>query len=483
MTSNIRVALVAVATLALVTSLTASADAVPLSIQVSGNRFVDGSGQAVQLVGVNRSSTEYACFYGYAYANGPLDGSDAVAIASWHANAVRIPLNEDCWLGIDGYPAGGLTAAGYRQAIESYVQALHADGLYAILDLHWSAPGATPADGQRPLPDPHSLDFWSSVAGAFENDPAAVFDAFNEPYSPAANGDAAYPVSWACWENGGCTVPDANDQQPIDPAQTYAGVGMQEIVSAIRAAGASQPILLGGLGYANDLSRWLAHEPTDPKQQLAASFHNYTGEGCATEACWNATIAPVAARVPVVTGEFGEDDCPSGGDDPDNFDNTYMSWADAHGSGYLGWAWIVLEPSERLCSALYLITDYAGTPADPNGVALHDHLAALFGPSPPTPLLAPRNIRRPRVRSKFKNRTALVANKGRWTGTTPIAYAYQWQSCNRRARKCKSIRGATKRTRRLGAKSVGHRLKVVVTATNAVGRASAISNATAVVKK
>ncbi len=482
------------ATLALVTSFTASAAAVPLSIQVSGNHFVNGSGQTVQLVGVNRSSTEYACFYGYAYADGPLDGSDAAAIAGWHANAVRVPLNEDCWLGLNGYPAGGLTADGYRQAVESYVQALHADGLYAILDLHWSAPGATPADGQRALPDPHSLDFWTSVAGAFKNDPAAVFDAFNEPYSPAANGHAAYPVSWACWKNGGCPVPDANDRQPVDPAQTYASVGMQEVVDAIRSTGATQPILLGGLSYANDLRRWLANEPTDPKQQLAASFHDYTGESCATEACWNATIAPVAAQVPVVTGEFGEDDCPSSGDNPNNFDNTYMDWADKHGVGYLGWGWFVLEPPQQPCSALYLITDYSGTPADSNGVALHDHLAALFSPPaptlppalpppPPRPPLAPRNIMAPKVKSKVRNRTRLVADKGRWTGTAPIAYTYRWKSCDKAAKKCHGIRGATKRALRVSMKSVGHRLKVVVTATNAGGKMSAISNATAVVEK
>src|ERR1039458_1148118 len=77
-----------------------SSEAVPLSITVSGNHFVNGSGQMVRLVGVNRSSTEYACIDWGGYASGSLDASDAAVIAGWHANAVRIPLNEDCWLGI-----------------------------------------------------------------------------------------------------------------------------------------------------------------------------------------------------------------------------------------------------------------------------------------------------------------------------------------------------------------------------------------------
>jgi hypothetical protein len=43
-----------------------SAAAVPLSISVQGNHFVDGAGQTVRLLGVNHPSFEYACEYGYA---------------------------------------------------------------------------------------------------------------------------------------------------------------------------------------------------------------------------------------------------------------------------------------------------------------------------------------------------------------------------------------------------------------------------------
>jgi hypothetical protein len=343
--------------------------AAPLSIAVAGDHFVNGAGQTIRLLGVDRPGTEYACEQGWGYTSGSEDAADAAAIAAWHANAVRVPLNEDCWLGIDGLPSGGLTEAGYRQTIESYVADLNAVGIYAILDLHWSAPGDVPADGQRSMPDDHSVAFWSSVASTFAADPAVLFDAFNEPYSPAADGFAAYPVSWACWRNGGCTVPDAADGTTPVAGQTYTAVGMQQLVDAIRATGASQPILLGGLSYANDLSGWLANAPSDPDHQLAASFHNYDGEACQTEACWDDTIAPVAAVVPVVTGELGEDDCSS------DFDDGYMSWADAHGISYLGWGWFVVDGAD--CHTISLITDEAGAPASPNGVALQDHLAAL----------------------------------------------------------------------------------------------------------
>jgi endoglucanase len=362
---------------------------VPLSIAVQGNHFVNGAGQTVRLLGVNHPSFEYACEEGYAYNDGNMDAADAAAIASWHATAVRVPLNEDCWLGINGQPNSSqgadppLTMAGYRQAVQNYVSQLNAAGLYVILDLHWTAPGNVVADGQRPMPDTHSVDFWTSVASTFKTNPAVVFDAFNEPFSPDKVNDPAHSVSWSCWKNGGCSLSVVNDSDAPTGA-TYQAVGMQTLVNTIRATGAGQPILLGGLSYANDLTGWLANEPNDPDGQLAASFHNYQGEACDSQACWDSQIAPVAAHVPVVTGEFDQDVC-----QPTTFDTDYMKWADDHGIGYLAWGWWVLsaqEKSDAGCSAFYLISDPSGTPAAPNGTALHDHLAALAagGGSPTT---------------------------------------------------------------------------------------------------
>jgi hypothetical protein len=364
------------------------ATAETLSIAVAGNHFVNGAGATVRLLGVDVPSTEYACDQGWGYASQPLTVATADAIAAWHADAVRVPLNEDCWLGLNGQPSFG-TQAGYQQAIESWVTDLNAAGLYAIIDLHWTAPGSDNADGQRPMPDDHSVAFWTSVSSAFQTNHAVVFDAFNEPYSPAANGNSSLAVSWSCWLSGGCSVPVANQDDTINDADTYTAVGMQAIVNAIRATGASQPILLGGLSYANDLSGWLSHEPTDPDHQLAASFHNYYGESCDTASCWQTTIAVVAAQVPVVTGEFDQGyDCASPPTTPSSlttFDDTFMNWADADGVSYLAWGWWVLGNTSTRCSSLgdpgdnyALVSDYAGTPVSPDGTNLRAHLASLF---------------------------------------------------------------------------------------------------------
>jgi hypothetical protein len=363
-----------------------AAGAAPLSIRIEGNHFVNGEGQTIRLLGVNRPSLEYACVDGYGYDDGHMDDADAVAVAGWNANAVRVPLNEDCWLGINGRPnsSGGasppLTMSGYRQEVENYVADLNAHGLYAILDLHWTAPGVKVANGQQPMPDEHSKAFWESVAETFKSNPGVVFDLFNEPFSPTDtrsgdDPDPAHEVSWSCWENGGCTPP-IYELTATRTGNTYTAVGMQALVTAIRTKGATQPVLIGGLNYANDLTGWLANAPVDPLGQEAASFHDYQGTGkCDTVACWNSQIAPVAAAVPVVTGEFAQETCTAS-----SFDQEYMEWADAHGIGYLGWAWTVLNPqeiAEEECSAYLLVGDWSGTPTAPNGTVLRNHLLTL----------------------------------------------------------------------------------------------------------
>src|SRR5690242_1994889 len=70
----------------------------PTGLHVVGQQLLDGTNHALILRGVNRSGTEYACIQGWGFFDGPSDLASAQAIAAWGANAVRIPMNEDCWL-------------------------------------------------------------------------------------------------------------------------------------------------------------------------------------------------------------------------------------------------------------------------------------------------------------------------------------------------------------------------------------------------
>jgi endoglucanase len=305
-----------------------------MAIHVRGNQLVNAQQQPIRLLGVNFSGAEYACIQDRGIWSAPTDQEAIEAMASWHINVVRIPLNEDCWLGIDGAPAA-YSGANYQQAIHEFVAALHNAGMYAILDLQWSAPGSSQATGLQDMADlDHSPEFWSSVAHSFREDPAVLFDLYSEPHE----------ISWACWLEG-CTLPWSG-------GGTWQTAGMQTLIDAVRSQGATQPLLLGGVEWSNDLSGWLAHLPEDPQHQLVASVHVYPNNTCSAVACWSQTLAPIAARYPVVAGEIGEFDC------EDHFIDQVMNWADEHEVSYLGWTWNAFECT----SGPALISSPNGTP-------------------------------------------------------------------------------------------------------------------------
>jgi endoglucanase len=338
-----------------------------------GNHLVNGNNAVVRLLGVDRSGQEFKCIQGgspgslgWGIFDGPTDLPSAQAIASWHANAVRLPLNEDCWLGINGVnPAYG--GAAYRAAILAYVATLHQAGLYVIVDLHWNAPGGVAATSQQPLPDAdHAVDFWTSAASAFASDPAVVLDLYNEPFIYGTYLQDASQDPWDCWLNGCGLNQYLTGGTPYTLPFAWNAVGMQPLVNAVRATGAKNPIMVGGLGWANDLSGWLTHQPQDPAHAIVASWHSYPGEGCATEACWNSVVAPVAAQVPVVTGEVGDSVCSA-----TSYVPTLLPWANAAGISYLGWTWNTWGDCANI-----LITDYTGTPTANYGQAFKNLLAA-----------------------------------------------------------------------------------------------------------
>ena len=330
----------------------------PAGLRVRGNQLVDGSGTPLRLIGVNRSGSEYACIQGWGVFDGPSDDASARAMAAWHVNSVRVPLNEDCWLGINGVPAADAGAA-YQQAIVAYVNLLHQHGLYAEISLMWSAPGTTKASYQREMPDTdHTPAMWQSVAATFKNDPNVVFGVYGEPHG----------VDWPCWRDGGTSC-----------GLGWSVAGMQSLVDAVRSTGATQPIAVPGIDYANNLSQWLQYQPTDPLNSLVAEFHEYGDNTCHDAGCWNTQLLAVAQQAPLLTGELGES---VNGTCAHSFLDSYMAWADAHGVSYQGWTW------DTWGGCGVLITDYAGTPTSGFGQGFQAHLAALGtggGPLPPGP--------------------------------------------------------------------------------------------------
>lgn len=313
------------------------------SLRVQGNAFVNHEGETIHIHGVNRMGTEYMCISGGGFFDGPNTSSSLAAMKKWGINGVRIPLNEDCWLGINGAPPK-FSGPAYHSAVDSYVELLGREKMYAVVDLHWTASGGAKADKQAPMIDAdHGLKVWMSIASKLRRHSHVLFDLFNEPYG----------IDWNCWKNG-CDF------------QGFKTLGMQELVTHIRKI-ANNTLLLGGLAYSNDLSGWLQHVPSDPHHNLAASWHSYNFNSCNNRGCWDSQIAPVAAKYPVVTGEFGENDCAHG------YVDQLLPWLDSHKISYLGWTWNTADCAKTPA----LISNYDGTPTN-FGVGYKNHLAKHY---------------------------------------------------------------------------------------------------------
>ena len=96
-------------------------------------------------------------------------------------------------------------------------------------------------------------------------------------------------------------------------------------------------------------------------------------------------------------------------------------------------------------------------------------------------LQPPANTALPTISGKDEERQTLTASTGTWTGTEPITYTYQWQSCNSKGESCSNVTGATSSTYKLASSNVGNTVRVEVTAKNVVKSTSAFSAVTSVV--
>jgi hypothetical protein len=98
--------------------------------------------------------------------------------------------------------------------------------------------------------------------------------------------------------------------------------------------------------------------------------------------------------------------------------------------------------------------------------------------APVTP--PPANTVLPMISGTTTQGQVLSSTTGEWSGN-PTDYAYQWQDCNSSGKSCSNVSGATNASYNLAESDVGHRLRVVVTATNAGGMTPASSAASATI--
>jgi hypothetical protein len=113
------------------------------------------------------------------------------------------------------------------------------------------------------------------------------------------------------------------------------------------------------------------------------------------------------------------------------------------------------------------------TNSDGAQTAASNPTAVVVGP--------PVNTSIPLVSGSALVNAVVTAQPGTWSGRQPIGFSYAWLRCNAAGGECVGIGGATGRSYRVTSSDVGHRLRVNVTARNAVGSLTVISGESGVV--
>lgn len=255
----------------------------PQEIRVEGNRLVDPAGNEVWLQGVAIPGLEIVP-QGHGAVN-----SAIVAIEEWKANVVRLAIRDEFWYGRGkGQTDGGLT---YRAKIDAAVNAVANRGAYIALDNHRFR--AVKAE---------QVPFWQELATLYKNHPAVLFDVFNEPHD----------ISWEVWRNGGFVADEKAkineagflDEKTMQANRGFESPGMQALVDAIRATGAKNIIIAGGLKWAYDLSGILdgyaLDDPSGNGIMYATHVYNWKKD-------WQSAFLDAAEHYPIFVGELGAD--------------------------------------------------------------------------------------------------------------------------------------------------------------------------------
>jgi endoglucanase len=255
----------------------------------SGNRILrSDTSQEVLLRGVNRSGLEYTA------AGSITEEEIREIVVGWGANILRLPFNQDWALHSDNY------LASIDQVISSAAQW----GAYTILDLQWldaeTIYGYTPGpSGEQvpnhvaPSPDENTIVLWNKLATRYRDEPAVLFDLFNEPHDPST------AAGWSAWAS--------------------------RLAQEIRGVGAPGLILVGGVDWAFDLRDVQVDGPN-----IVYSAHIYANRKTGD---WHKALSRIA-DVPVFIGEWG------GTDDQLAFGRKLASLMRNERLGWTAWSWV-----------------------------------------------------------------------------------------------------------------------------------------------
>jgi endoglucanase len=289
-------------------------------LRTSGNRIINSTtGEPVLLRGLNRSGLEYSDPDEQGFLSGASLSRNEIQFISqsWRCNIIRLPFNQDFVL----HGHNGRTAEEYRQALDQVIYWASMFGAYTLLDLQW-------LDAERiyggnrnfvaPLPNMQSIELWSTLARRYRDEPAVLYDLFNEPHDRLP--DDPYPLN----KPDGTTYPASQMKVTMNEWQPWA----RTLTEAIRNQNPDALVFIAGTNWAYDLRGM----PIDDLDNVVYSTHIYPNKG--TD--WDNVFGDLSASVPVFAGELG------GTESPDELDyvRRLLDYLRQKEIGFTAWSWI-----------------------------------------------------------------------------------------------------------------------------------------------
>lgn len=255
-------------------------------LATDGNRIIRrDTGEAVLLRGVNRSGLEYADPAGADFLAGAgiTEGEIRHITQDWGASIIRLPFNQD--RALNGRGAAG--PEDYLRALDQVIEWAAAAGAYTLLDLQWINSDVRIA----PLPDNGSQRVWRILAQRYRDNPAVLFDLYNEPHDVSAE-------LWRFW------------------ACVLLGIVREEHPEAV--------IFVSGVDWGYDLRDVPINETG-----VVYSTHVYPWKSLA----WRKAFGTLADDLPVFAAEWG------GREEHLNWGEALAEYLRERGMGWTAWSW------------------------------------------------------------------------------------------------------------------------------------------------
>jgi endoglucanase len=212
-------------------------------------------------------------------------------VDGWNANVIRVPLglSYEPYGVRGGYDVPDSAEVNWRR-VELVADRAIERGVYVVIDWHSH-------NAHDPAQVPLAVDFFTNPqrAGKYGNNDAVIFQIYNEPLDSVVIDGTKVPVTWA-------------------DVKAYS----ETVISAIRAAGFNNLIVVGSPHWTSRPNLGAADPPSDPgttehpQRNIAMAFHFYADDHRIDRNHWfqpgtyrDAVLNTLAAGFPVFVSEWG----------------------------------------------------------------------------------------------------------------------------------------------------------------------------------